>query len=246
MTVAATAWGEQWAISPTYVRAVQAAGGIPVPIPLLSADEGLWSFYERLDGLVLCGGGDVAPEAYGARDEGRCTHIVPERDALELCLTRRALADGLPILGICRGIQVLNVAAGGTLIQDIPSTWPNPLSHATPSTRLRDHLAHTVHLEPDSLLHRLWGGAVAGTHAAPDVWVNSMHHQAIDLLGDGLRVTARSQDGIIEAVEGVGARGTVMGVQWHPEELQNGSDDLHRALFINLVRHAARCVTQPE
>ncbi len=239
MTVVAVSGREQWALSPTYVRAVQAAGGIPVLIPLLSKAKGLWSFYEGLDGLVLCGGGDIAPEIYGARDVGHCLHIVPERDAVELALTRRALADGLPLLGICRGIQVLNVAAGGTLIQDIASGWPNPLPHATSSALPRDHLAHRALLEPDSLVSRLYSDRSSGEHALHEVWVNSSHHQAIDRLGSGLRVTARSEDGIVEAVEGNDKSRWVVGVQWHPEELQNGTDGLHRALFVNLVRHAA-------
>jgi len=237
MTVAIAGGREQWALSPTYARAVQAAGGVPTPIPLLSEAEGLWAVYERLDGLLLCGGGDLAPETYGAGDTGLCSDIVPARDTLELALTRRALADGLPLLGICRGIQVLNVAAGGSLIQDIPTALPHALPHRTPPTLPRDHPAHTVRIEPDSLLGRLYDGD--GKETSGEFCVNSTHHQAIEALGQGLRITARASDGVIEAIEGAAPSCFVLGVQWHPEELQNAPDALHRALFASLVRRAA-------
>ncbi len=231
MTVVHVAGREQWSISPAYARAVQAAGGIPIPVPLLSEEEHLRACYERLDGLLLCGGGDVAPEAYGAQDTGLCADIVPARDALELTLARWALAEGLPLLGICRGIQVLNVAAGGGLIQDIPTALPTALAHRTPPTMPRDHPAHTVRIAPDCLLGEL--GAPGGLP------VNSTHHQAVAALGRGLRATAWAPDGIIEAVEGDGAGRLLIGVQWHPEELVHADDPLHRALFERLVQCAA-------
>lgn len=239
MTVAATAGRDQWALSPTYARAIAAVGGVPVPIPLIGEAEGLWTLYERLDGLLLCGGGDLAPEAYHADDTGLCSDVVPARDELELALTRRALADRLPLLGICRGIQVLNVAAGGGLIQDIPSALPHALPHRTPSTLPRDRTAHTIEIEAGSLLARLHAHRGANGSSVGAVPVNSTHHQAIGSLGLRLRVTAQAPDGIIEAVEGIDADQFLVGVQWHPEELLRARDALHRELFARLVRVAA-------
>lgn len=238
MTVLHVGGREQWALSPPYVRAVQAAGGVPVPIPLLDPGAALWALYQRLDGLLLCGGGDLDPATYGAEDAGLCADIVPARDALELALTRRALAEGLPVLAICRGIQVLNVAAGGSLIQDIPTALPRALPHRTPPSLPRDHLAHTVRIQADSALARMCTGKRQAAREAHEIRVNSTHHQAVDRVGTGLRVTALAPDGIIEAVEGQQAGRFVVGVQWHPEELQHLSDDLHRRLFAGLVRAA--------
>jgi putative glutamine amidotransferase len=187
-----------------YEAAVRRAGATPKPlslhVPTASALDGV-------DGLLLTGGDDVDPALYGETAHPTCDVSEPGRDAFELDLIRRALGADLPVLAICRGLQVLNVALGGTLIQDIPSE-PGPLlqhdAEGPPTT-----LAHTVAVTPGSCLAALVGPD--DTRA-----VNSRHHQSIRALGRGLAVTGVSPDGVIEAVEVPAVRFCV-GVQWHPE-----------------------------
>ena len=152
----------------------------------------------------------------------------------------RATELGMPVLGICRGLQVMNVAAGGSLIQDLPSMRAGTVPHRTPPAWRRDTLAHTVRLEPNTLLQAVRDEARGDRSASPEVWVNSTHHQAVDRVGDGYAAVARAEDGTIEAL--VATDGCYrLGVQWHPEELTgDGQDGLHRALFANLVRAAAQ------
>lgn len=215
-------------IRQTYIQAVLAAGGSPVLVPPASEDV-LRTTFDRLDGLVLPGGWDVVPEEYGEQPHARLGKTEPERDALELCLCRWALAEGKPMLGICRGIQVMNVAAGGTLYQDIPSQYPTPICHATDPSLPRHYIAHDITLDPSSRLAALVG-------AAP-LPVNSWHHQAIKELGQGLVVSARAGDGIIEGVEMPGHPFAV-GVQFHPEDLYEEDGRIRRlfAAFIAACR----------
>ena len=136
----------------SYCQAVAAAGGAPLLVPLIEDGDAVDRLYGLLDGLLLCGGGDVDASFYGQEDRGRLTIVDPARDRFELALTRRALEDDLPLLAICRGIQVLNVAAGGSLIQHIPSECPGALAHATPPSLPPEHIAHVVTVAPDSRL----------------------------------------------------------------------------------------------
>ena len=153
------------------------------------------------DGLVLSGGGDVAPDLYGETARGTLRDVDRRRDTQELGLIAAARRRGAPILAICRGLQVLNVACGGTLVQDIPTERPSKVNHDV--SRPKDARAHGV-----ISIGAAW--LAAGSHP-----VNSRHHQAIDRLGDGLAAVARSEDGLVEAAEGAG----MFGVQWHPENL---------------------------
>jgi putative glutamine amidotransferase len=229
----------RWTLSPAYARAVWLAGGVPVGLPLLVAPDAAAAMLGAIDGLLLCGGGDVDPRAYGESDAGLCDGIDPDRDAVEITLARRALALGQPLLGVCRGCQVLNVATGGTLIQDIPAGHPNPLSHRTPADRPRDTLAHSVHFACSRSWERLVGLGLCPSRGP--LGVNSTHHQAIRELGHGLAVAASAADGIIEAVLSTAPGRYALGVQWHPEELVSaGQDGLHRSLFEQLVRAAAQ------
>jgi putative glutamine amidotransferase len=187
-----------------YAAAVRRAGATPRALTL---DEPTDRVLEGVDGLLLTGGDDVDPAIYGEAPHPTYDVSEPGRDAFEIDLVRRALAADLPVLAICRGLQVLNVALGGTLVQDIPSEPAAHLTHdvaATPTT-----LAHTVSVMPGSSLAALLG---------PDETraVNSRHHQSVRALGQGLVVTASSPDGVIEAAEVPAARFCV-GVQWHPE-----------------------------
>jgi putative glutamine amidotransferase len=187
-----------------YDAAVRRAGATPKP---LSLDDPTATALDGVDGLLLTGGDDVDPAIYGEAPHPTYDLSEPGRDAFEIDLVRRALDADLPVLAICRGLQVLNVALGGTLIQDIPSEPASMLQHdaeGAPTT-----LAHTVSVTPGSCLAALVGPD--GTRA-----VNSRHHQSIRALGEGLVVTGTSPDGVIEAAEVPSARFCV-GVQWHPE-----------------------------
>jgi putative glutamine amidotransferase len=221
-----------WSIGSKYVEVLAAAGAIPWLIPLLRNDaETLGCLYERLDGLFLTGGVDVDPANYHESRHERCGVTDPDRDWTELTLIRWAVANHKPILGVCRGIQVLNVAGGGTLYQDLAAQHPHPIKHDyfSPggSTR-RDYLAHEVHVVPDSRL-----AAVLSKESVP---VNSMHHQGIKDLAPGLTASAFAPDGLIEGVEGRNEQ-FLLGVQWHPEELADG-DPLMRRLFTAFVAAA--------
>jgi putative glutamine amidotransferase len=213
----------------TYVRILENLGALPVMIPLQMSEATLRGIFERLDGLLLPGGEDMDPSHYG--DE-RHPHLGPtdwERDRTELLLARWAVAAGAPLLGVCRGVQVLNVACGGALYQDLSSQRPDLNKHDYfPPNYERFRITHQVTIEPDSLLARSLGAA----HE-----VNSMHHQGIARLGHGLRVVATAEDGLPEALE-MPHLPFVLGVQWHPEELAK-TDQHSISLFYNFVRAAA-------
>lgn len=196
-----------------YVRSVEQAEAIPLVIaPTRPRDAG--SILDRLDGLLLTGGIDVDPELFDQAPHPRLGRVDRGRDDLELALIREALERDLPILGICRGIQVLNVAAGGTLIQDIPSQIAGGERHNCPEPRSRR--VHRILIDPGTRLHDSLGEA--------NVSVNSFHHQAVDRLGDGLVTSARcDEDGVVEAIE-MPRRRFVVGVQWHPETFWNSPD----------------------
>jgi putative glutamine amidotransferase len=217
-------------VNGAYIRAVQAAGGIPVLLTPHFTAEAQAALWKRLDGLVLTGGGDIEPSRFGEVGHPTVDEVSPARDDLELGLTRRAVAEDVPLFAICRGIQVLNVSLGGTLVQDIPSEWPNALSHAQSAPR--HEATHAVKIMGEGThLGRVLG--------ALEIEVNSLHHQAIKQLGDGLREVAWAPDGIVEGVEMPGEGRFVVGVQWHPEELIT-HDQAARNLFDALVDAARR------
>ena len=197
-----------------YLDAVERVGGVPVilaPIPT----EALDALLDRLSGIVLSGGPDVHPSAYGAEEHPELGPTERDLDAFEISLARRADARRLPTLGVCRGAQVLNVARGGTLHQHLPGHRQAERGDVT---------THPVRLAPRSAVSALLG------RRALDV--NSFHHQAIDRVGDGLRVAGRSEDGLVEAIEDP-SRDFVVGVQWHAECLVETGE--HRRLFAALV-----------
>lgn len=208
-----------------YIRAVQAAGGLPVAIPPLLKEDELHELFARLDGLLLSGGGDIDPAIF-AQPRHRATHgVSDERDRAELALGRWALEKDKPLLAICRGIQVVNVAAGGTLIQDIPTQVSASVVHRYSDDTPRDFIAHTVRVEP--------GSHLAGILGATEVSVNSWHHQSCDAPGHGILYTAWSPDGVVEGAEAPDRRFAVC-VQWHPEEMFHNRPDM-LALFRALI-----------
>ena len=221
-----------WVMSQQYVRVLVEAGAVPWIIPLLRGDEAtLRSIYERLDGVFLPGGVDLDPAAYQEQPSSLCGRIDPDRDEVELALTRWAMEDHKPLLAVCRGIQVLNVAAGGTVHQDLATGLPGSLKHdywPTPGGYTRDHLAHEVRLATDTRLARLLGTAT--------IRVNSMHHQGIKRVADGLRPNAVAPDGLIEGLESPNGH-FLLGVQWHPESLVD-RDPAMRRLFTAFIEAA--------
>jgi putative glutamine amidotransferase len=217
-------------VNGTYIRAVQAAGGIPILLTPHFTPQVQAALWQRLDGLLLTGGGDIEPARFGQARHPAVDDVSPARDELEIGLTRRALDDDVPLFAICRGIQVLNVALGGTLVQDIPAEVPGALAHSQKAPRHEP--THPVKVMGEGT--RL--GRVLG---ALELDVNSMHHQAIQRLGEGLREVAWAPDGVIEGVEMPGDDRFVLGVQWHPEELV-GHDPAARNLFAALVDAAGQ------
>lgn len=222
-----------WVMNSRYYLAAASAGAAPVMLPLLDADPAaLRATYERLDGLLLAGGVDMDPVTFGEPPHPRLGRTDAARDAVELALARWAIADGMPVLGLCRGLQVLNVALGGSLFQDIEAEIPGALKHDYfPTSGFeRDYLAHEVSVAAGSRLHEAFGAAV--------VRVNSMHHQAIKALAPALHVSARAPDGVVEAVESDTAQ-YLVGVQWHPEMFEQ-SDPGTRRLFERFLDAARR------
>jgi putative glutamine amidotransferase len=191
-----------------YLASVEQAGG---RARVLEVSESPRSVLDEVDGLLLTGGGDIDPVLYGDERHPTVEDAEPGRDEFEIDLARRAMAADLPLLAICRGAQVLNVAAGGTLVQDIPSALASTLSHSIVEPRSAE--AHAVHVRPGSHLERALGTTVDGAHTCR---VNSRHHQSVGRIGPGLIPSATAPDGVIEAIEREDA-GFCVGVQWHPE-----------------------------
>ena len=215
----------------SYLRAIEAAGGIPALIHQTVDQEVIEAHYQRCDGFIFAGGTDVDPSHYAALPHPKLEPSDLQQDALEISLARKAIADQKPVFGICRGIQLLNVALGGTLHQDISSLLPGSLNHSE-STEQRNmaFLAHPIALASDSWLAEQLG--------ATELIVNTLHHQALNQIAPLLRVTAHAPDGVVEAVEGIGA-GFVLGVQCHPEELWELTDRRWGRVFAAFITSAA-------
>jgi putative glutamine amidotransferase len=208
----------EMALGLPYLRGIEGGGGLPVVMPPLDVDA-IEPLLDRIDGTCLSGGPDLDPDGYGAKSHPMLGPTEPDLDRFELAAAQRADAREMPILAICRGAQALNVVRGGTLHQHLPEI-STEIAHRQRAPG--DQTSHPVSIDPDSRL-----AAVLGTD---ELEVNSFHHQAIDRLGEGLRVSARAPDGTIEAVEDP-SRPFLIGVQWHAETL------LHRPYEAALFRH---------
>ncbi len=206
-----------------YIESVKRAGATVLEV---SADDDPGAVAGRVDGVVLTGGSDVNPDLYGASPHASYSASEPGRDAFEIALVRAATEAGLPIFAICRGMQVLNVALGGDLVQDIPSEVNGALSHDVREPRFA--IAHEVWASKGSRLSTLMQEKLEDAESCP---VNSRHHQAVRHLGRGLEIVATAPDGVIEAVEGPGP--FCLGVQWHPENFWRTGE--FRPLFEGFV-----------
>ena len=215
----------QTTVSFAYVLAVAENGGVPVVLPTVDREEVLQRYVEMLDGLVLVGGDDIPPEVYGEKPHETVKPLPPQRYEFERKLIARWLESGKPLLGVCLGMQFTNVVAGGTMIQDVPSEIGTTVDHRA---------YHRVQIEAPSIL--------ADILNAREAEVLSNHHQAVDDLGKGLRVIARSDDGVVEALERTDGPFGLF-VQWHPEAM---TDRAHRdEIYGALVRACVRPRRQP-
>ena len=224
----------RYALSEKYVTSVRRAGGIPILLPPGEPDTGM--LLKRIDGLILSGGGDIDPALYGGLPHETIYNINIERDQSEIRAVQYALSSHLPLLGICRGIQVINIALNGTLIEHVPDVVGDEVKHRLPGRGVSEH---SVKLLEDSLVAKIFG--------QNELSVPSCHHQAIRQLALPLRNVAYSQDGIIEAVEladhpSQGTGSFFIGVQWHPEL---SADPLQQRLFDQLIEAAARRGSNP-
>ena len=216
----------------SYVQSISRAGGLPVLIPLKLPSEQLDDILKRLDGVLFTGGGDVNPARYRGQNHPKVGGVDDDRDRVELELFKKIRTDGMPFFGICRGIQVINVAMGGTLYEDIadqysPGSNGQEIRHDCHMIHPRDYLAHKVRVEAGSQLEKILG--------RPEVEVNSLHHQGIMNLAEGLRATAWAPDGLIEGFELTGYP-FGLAVQWHPEWLQ--AYEPMQALFSSFIQAA--------
>jgi len=214
-----------------YRQAILHAGGqVRILEPSMPVEEAI----AGIDGLLLAGGADVAPARYGEAAHSSVVDVDPARDEFEIALVAAAMARHLPVLAICRGIQVLNVACGGTLVQDIASQVPGAINHSLDVPQHQPYdLAHEVWIEKDSRLSTLMGDRLAGVDACE---VNSRHHQAVKNVAPGFRVTATAPDGVIEAIEHSAAP-FCLGVQWHPENFWRTGE--FRPLFEGFLEAAS-------
>ncbi len=218
---------ESHTIGHTYTDSVLRAGGIPISLVPVARHE-IPALLDRIDGLILSGGGDVEPHRYGQERHGRTWRTNFDRDEFELALVDAAYERKMPVLAICRGVQVVNVAFGGTLMQDIESAIGS-----------KDHtvIGHAVY-DGHQVVTVAADSKIAKATGATDLMVNSIHHQAIDVLAEGFRPVAWAGDGIIEGIEHEDQDWELLGVQWHPEFLGDNFDEPSQQLFDALVKHA--------
>jgi len=224
-----------WLYNRAYVAIIEAvadAGGLPVMIPVSVSDDVLRAIYARVDGVLLPGGGDIDPVFYNAAKHPNTGEADDARDHAEITVARWAVEEDLPLLGICRGHQVLNVALGGTLVQDIPAQVATDITHDFPSNVPRGNPAHPVQIDPTSRL--------ASILRTTSPVVNSLHHQSVETAPPNACVTAYAPDGVVEALE-LPDKHFVLSVQWHPEDMYTENDSMRRLFraFVEAARERA-------
>lgn len=219
----------------SYARALARAGALPLILAPVTDPAWAADLLPLADGLLLTGGHDLDPARYGAHPSPALETVDPARDALDLALFGTAWDRRLPVLAVCRGLQVVNVALGGTLWQDLPSERPGPVVHNQGEPRA--NRSHPITIAPGSRLRQIAG--------AEEVRVNSFHHQAVRDIAPGLRVTATAEDGVIEGLESDDLGRWLVAVQWHPEEFHASPDSADQRLFEALVEAARAAAAEP-
>ena len=205
--------GQDWQlVAADYIRAVERNGGLPILIPNVKNMEDMSLVLDKIDGLLLSGGHDVNPRTYKERNSGKAGNFDNIRDHQEIFMTEYALEKDIPILGICRGLQILNITLGGTIHQDLPSA--GFFAHSM-SNSLRNEPSHSLKILEDSPLYEIF--------KRDEIWTNSYHHQGINELGKGLKVAALSEEGLIEAVY-LDDKKFALAVQWHPEMMYDNEE----------------------
>lgn len=211
-----------------FVEGLQEAGASPLILPI-GNEEHARNYIDLIDGLLLTGGHDVDPSRYNTEPHKHLEATFPQRDAFDLALIDAAIKKGIPILGICRGMQILNIYFGGTLYQDLESEYPDNLIQHIQKTTFNFPI-HKIQVEKDSHLFTILGEEAS---------VNSFHHQAVKVVGDGLHVVAKSSDGIIEALESDNPDMDILALQWHPETMLH-DNQTSRMFFEDLVKRSSK------
>ncbi|MTI80293.1 MAG: gamma-glutamyl-gamma-aminobutyrate hydrolase family protein [Firmicutes bacterium] len=213
-----------------YFEAVLAAGGVPIMLPVLAEEKHVSQMLSLCQGLLLPGGGDMDPLLFGEEPHPGNGEICPQCDRFEMAITQEALERDVPILGICRGVQTLNVAAGGTVCQDILEEINSPLKHSQEAPKW--YPTHNITTMPGTRIEKIIGSGKTR--------VNSFHHQMVGRLGENLQVSALAPDGVVEALEHIDSNKFVLGVQYHPEAMWK-TDKKARELFIAFIQAAKKC-----
>jgi putative glutamine amidotransferase len=211
-----------------YHKSVASNGGIPIILPFINPEISTETL-GLCDGIILSGGEDVDPKLFGQDPHQYLGPTTPERDLAEIAMVKYALENDIPIFAICRGVQILNVALGGTLIQDIPSQVKDSIQHSQKIDRSQE--THWVTISKDSHLYKIVG--------SDRIRVNSLHHQAIDKVASDLRIVAQSSDGIVEAVEYIHTTTFTLGVQWHPESMASTYFEMNK-LFVEFIKNCSK------
>lgn len=212
-------------VSDAYIQAVKSVGALPIVLPLIKSKTVIQEYIELCDGFLFCGGGDITPLLFGQEPATNVGKTDITLDLFQIRLMKAVLTADKPVLAICRGMQVLNVACGGTIYQDINLVDFETINHMQNSISRRD-ISHKVIFEPESKVHKILGSFA---------YTNSFHHQSIDRLGKGLTVSGFTGDAIVEAIE-MPSHTFVLGVQWHPESMLDCSN--MKQLFFALIRYA--------
>ena len=216
-------------IENTYIRAIEASGGVAVMLPYTTNEAAISRFAEICDGFIFAGGADIEPHRYGEEKHAACGETTPYRDEVEFLAFAKVVKTEKPIMGICRGSQLINVALGGTLYQDIPSEISTDLTHK--QEHPHNEPAHEASVVSGSLLHSVIGKG--------RIHINSLHHQAIKDLGKGLSPMAVADDGIIEAIHKTDTKRLIWGFQWHPEKTFDTCED-SRLIFKKFIEECGK------